>query len=370
MKKKVLYASISLMILVMAIVSSVFLVYSKPEPKKDNAKVNSMYVKAETANIRETETQIKYRGRVSAYDQISLSSEVTGRIISGDVRLKAGETFNKGDIIIKIYSEDTKASLKSAKCSFLQIVSMILPDIKVDFNAEYEKWERFFNSIDPEAPLPELPKAASDKERVFLASNNVLTTYYTLQQQEIQLKKYTIRAPFDGTFKSVNKEKGAVASPGAELASIIRSDILEIIVPVFPHELQWIREGDEVVITDNNGENQNARISRISGYVDESTQSVNVYISYYPKKKNALLEGEYVDVYFSGGRVSGFKIPREAIIEGTYVYELKDNKLFKTKVEIGREFDDYAIVSNPDTNMLIVTESLSSVDSGVKYMAR
>jgi len=128
---------------------------------------------------------------------------------------KTGESFNKNDIIIKIYSEDVEAALKSGKSSFLQTVSRILPDLKVDYKDQYDKWIAFLLSIDPEKPLPELPEINSDKERVFLASNNVLTSYYNLKQQQIKLKRYTIRAPFTGSFKSVNKEIGAVASSGS-----------------------------------------------------------------------------------------------------------------------------------------------------------
>jgi multidrug resistance efflux pump len=198
-----------------------------------------MYVKAEKAELVETESNMTYRGRVTAFDNVSLAAEVQGKIMRGDVRFKAGESFNKGDTLIKIYSRDVEATLKSGKSSLLQTISTILPDIKVDFPLEYEKWNSFFNDIDTENPLPHLPPINSNKEKVFLSANNVLSSYYDLQQQEINLLRYTIKAPFDGSFTSVSKEIGAIASPGSELATIIRSDKLEITVPVFPIDLDW-----------------------------------------------------------------------------------------------------------------------------------
>jgi multidrug efflux pump subunit AcrA (membrane-fusion protein) len=216
--------------------------------------------------------------------------------MQGDVRFKAGESFRKGDVIINIYSEDVQAALKSGKSSFLQTVSKILQDLKVDYKNQYNKWITFFNDINPEKPLPELPEIKSDKERVFLASNNVLTSYYNLKQQQIKLDRYIIRAPFTGSFKSVNKEIGAVASPGAELATIIRSDKFEVIVPVFPKDLKWLKKGDNVNIIDNRGVEQITTVSRISSFVDEATQSVNVYLTFNAKPNNKILDGEYVDV--------------------------------------------------------------------------
>lgn len=370
MMRKIIYAIASLAIIIMAIGFSAYLIKAKPVPQKDNNKENIMYVKTKKGEITQMESDMVYRGRITAFDKISLASEVTGQIMQGDVRFKTGQSFNKNDIIIKIYSEDTEAALKSGKSSFLQTVSKILPDLKVDYKDQYDKWITFFIAIDPEKPLPELPEIESDKERVFLASNNVLTSYYNLKQQQIRLTRYTIRAPFTGSFKSVNKEIGAVASPGAELATIIRSDKLEVVVPVFPKDLVWIKKGDEVVITDNRGIEQITKVSRISSFVDESTQSVFVYLTYNAKKSNKLLEGEYVDVDFAGVEISGFEIPREALVDNYFVYELDNNKLHKTKVEIVRVLEDVIIIDGIDSSKTIVTESLASVNPSVKYMAR
>lgn len=370
MKRKVIIGLLSLLIVAGAVAFSAYLINAKALPSKDNAKVNAMYVKAEKVEYVELGSSMTYRGRVTAFDNVSLAAEVSGRIMQGDVRFKAGEQFNKNDIIIEIYREDVEASMKAGKSSFLQTVSRILPDIKVDFPGQYDKWTRFFVSIDPLEPLPALPEMNSDKERVFMASNNVLTNYYTLQQQEISLRKYVVRAPFKGSFISVNKEIGAVASPGAELANIVRSDKLEIIVPVFPDDLKWIRKGDEVEVSGNSGAIQKAVVSRISGFVDEATQSVNVYLTYYAPGSGGFLLGEYVDVVFRGGKVSGFEIPREALLDDAHVYELRDNSLLKVKVDIERQLDDAVIISGIDTSRLIVTESLSSVNPAMEYLAR
>lgn len=368
MKKKILYGLAGTMLIVIAFAISGFLVKSKPEPKTDNKKHNVMYVKASKVNMVETDADMTYRGRIAAFDNVSLAAEVSGKIMQGNVRFKAGESFRKGDVLIHIYSEDVVASLKSGKSSLLQTLSKILPDLKVDYPNEFNKWNNFFSSIDPGKPLPELPALNSNKEKVFLASNNVLSTYYNLQQQEINLKRYTIYAPFNGIFKTVNKEIGAVSSPGAELATIIRSDKLEVVVPVFPNDLKWIKKGDRVKIIGNNGHEQTATVSRISGFVED--QSVNVYLTYIASGSNKFLEGEYVDAIFSGALVSGFEIPREALVDNSYVYELSGSKLQKIPVEIKRELDDVLIIAGVDDSKTIVTESLASINENMEYLAR
>lgn len=368
--KKVLYGLLSIALIAMAFVISGFIINNKPAPRKDNKKHNVTYVKAEQVAYSETAHTMSYRGRVTTFDNISLSSEVSGKILQGDVRFKSGESFNKGDVLVNIYKEDMEASLKSGKSSFLQVLSSMLPDLKVDYPNEYDKWYSFFKSIDVEKSLPQLPTVNSDKEKIFLASNNVLTNYYSLQQQEINIKRYTITAPFKGSFKTVNKEIGSIASMGAELASIFRTDKLEITVPVFPEDLSYIKTGDQLTVIDRKGVEHKATVSRIADYIDESIQRVNVYLTYQSNNDDSILLGEYVDVSLAGITVSGFEVPREALINGNYIYEIANKTLEKVEIEVLHQLDDSYIIAGIDSGKTVVTESLASINSNAEYLAR
>ncbi len=369
MKNRLIYGFLAVLVLIGAIALTRFMMASKQSPMHDANKRSVIYVKTSKVENESITTQMVKDGRVSAYDNVSLSAEVSGKILQGDVRFKEGESFKKGEAIIRIYNDDVKATLKANKSSFLQTLSKVLPDIKVDYNSEYDKWMTFFNAIDVNQPLPELPIINSNKEKVFLASNNVLSSYYSLQQQEIILSRYVVRAPFDGCFTSVSKEIGAVASTGVELATIIRTDRLEVAVPVFPTDLKWIDEGQKVTLINRRGDTckLQATVSRKSSFVDKNTQTVNVYLTY---TGNDLLAGEYLKAYFDCENVTGFKIPREAVLDNNSVYVLKDNSLISTPVNIARQLDDYTIISGIEPGTSVVMESLTSVNSEVDYKAR
>jgi len=370
MKKNILYGIIGLSIIIISFVVSGYIIKSKKLPTKENSQQNSVFIKVEKASLNEISSELTYRGRITAFDQISLASEVQGKIMKGDVRFKTGESFKKGDVLINIYKEDAVALLKSGKSSFLQILSNILPDTKIDFPNEYEKWNKFFHAVDVEKSLPELPKINSDKEKIYLAANNVLSNFYQLQKQQINLKRYTIIAPFDGAFKIVNKEIGAISSPGAELATIVRTDKLEVTVPVFPSDIKFIKKGDNVLIVTSEGDIKNAKISRLANFVDETNQSVNVYLTYFPKPDDNILQGEYVDVKFKGVKIKGFKIPREALVNDSYVYTLKEKKLVKTKVQTLRILNDSCIISGIDEGENVVVESIATNNPNINYLAR
>ena len=139
----------------------------------------------------------------------------------------------------------------------------------------------FFQSLSVDEKLPELPEINTDKEKIYLASQGVLSEYYIIRQQELNMSKYKIYAPFNGSFKSVNREPGAVAGLGSELAAIVRTDVLEVNVPVMPEDARKINVGDQVVLS-KNGIVEKGKVIRVSDLVDESTQSVNILCSVCP----------------------------------------------------------------------------------------
>ncbi len=370
MKTKILYTISAIAILALSVFISGKLIMSKPIPITSKQAENYLNVKAQKVVNSNFSSDIKYRGRISSYETVSLSAEVSGKILQGDIPFKTGQEFKKNDILVKIYNEDIKAALMSGKSSFMKTLSSILPDINFDFPGEYEKWKSFFKEIKIDSHLPDLPEISSDQEQIFLASKGVLTEYYSLRQQEINLKKYTIYAPFDGSLKTVSKSIGAVTNMGAELASIIRTDKLEVTVPVLPEDAKWIKVGDHVNLIGIN-KTETGKVSRVANFVDPSTQSVNIYIDYYPNGDNSFLEGEYIDVKFEiSKKVSGIKIPREALLDNNEVYVIENEALKLKQIKIERSLNDYYIISGIENGELLVVESLADVSEGTKVAAR
>lgn len=371
MKKKVLYFLASFLVLALAVGLTSFFMKNQEEPRRSMKNENLLSVKVDTVSTRKLHPSVEYEGRISSYETVALAAEVTGRIMKGEGPFKEGESFQKGDLLVKIYKEDAQAAMTSGKSNFLRTLSSILPDLKVDFPDEYKKWKHYFNKIDVHQELPELPKIDSEKEQVFMASQGVLPEYYNLHQQEIRLKKYNLYAPFDGAFQRVNKQVGAIASPGAALATIVRTDKLEVIVPVPPEDARWISPGDKVKLTGNKGIARNGNVTRVADFLDPSTQSVNIYVKYIPSGPRSFKVGEFVKANFKISRtVSGFMIPREAVMDNEEVYTVKDNRLRKRSVKVIRKLQDNAVISGLENGTLIVSESLVDVSEGQKVEIR
>ncbi len=365
MKHKILNISITLSIIVVAVLVSAFMIKNKPVPDRDQNKQEVLYVKTAAATTTEIHPEASYRGRVTSLENVVLQAEVSGKILSGDVPLKEGQSFKEGDVLVHIYNEDMKASLQSMRSSYLQLMSSALPDLKIDYPDQYQKWSTFFNNIDISSTMPELPVIESEKERVFVASKNILTQYYSIKVQEVNFKRYTLYAPFNGSYKTVTSEVGSVASMNMKIAALIQTDEMEVIVPVLPEELDWVSEGMNVELKRNNGRTVTGKVSRIAGFIDPGSQSVNVYVSVINKRSSQLLEGEYVEAEFtSNSSVAGMLIPREALLNNNSIYVLENDKIVERQVSILERLEDFYIIDGYMEGETVVVESLVDVKPG------
>lgn len=368
--KRIHYLIIGTLIVVVAILLARFLISEKKQPKRNATKKTEIFVKVQKVEYKENDISLNYRGRVESFNNIALSSEVSGKILKGDINLKAGTNFKKGDILFKIYSQDIEAQLIAQKSTFLQTLSNVLPDIKVDFPDQYSKWINFFNDFDINKKLPKLPQYSSNKEKVFLASQGLLTSYYNLAQKEITLGKYIVKAPFDGSLTSVSKQIGDVTNSGGEIATIIRKSKLEVTVPIFPKDLKWIKKGNKAILKTSRENEITGTVERIASFVEESTQSVNVYLNVLQEKETFLLQGEYVNATFNIKNILGMRVPREAIVDNDFIYILENNTLVKSKIKIVEQTDDSCVISGLKENTQAVIESIASVEKNIKYLPR
>ena len=194
--------------------------------------------------------QINSTGRVVSVNNITISSEVQGRLI-GNNTFKKGTEIKKGDVIFSIKNTDLKLLIEAKKSRFMSLISANLADIKLDFNNEYNKWSDFFNAIDLKNNLPDFPKMNTPKEKNYIISRSILAEYLSIKSDEEKLSKYTVLAPFDGIITRSYSDVGGNVNPGSPIVDFIRKGDMEVELTVNTSEIKFINIGDQVTFKDN-----------------------------------------------------------------------------------------------------------------------
>ena len=183
---------------------SSWLTEQKEEPVKEAQKLKKKYVKTQVVKYQEIPTVVVAYGRTRPVEELDIIPEVSGRMYHGVVALKEGQPFKKGDILVKVDDREARLKLQSQLSTFIKDLAAIAPDLKIDYPDRYDVWYNYFTSIETNKPLPRLPDIASQKEKTFLATKNILSSYYNIKSMEENLTKYKIYAPFNGSVTTVN----------------------------------------------------------------------------------------------------------------------------------------------------------------------
>ncbi|VAX24808.1 hypothetical protein MNBD_IGNAVI01-1690 [hydrothermal vent metagenome] len=359
-KRKLIIIISGIAIIAFSFFSMQWLGDMKKRPPKRPSKEIIRSVNADQIKYLDKYITITATGRVTSNADVTLIAEVRGEIMRGDISFKVGESFKKGDLLLKINDTIELNNMKSRKSSFLNAVASVLPDLKISFPDEYDEWKKFMEDIDINKNLPPLPKLDSSQERIFMASRNILTNYYSIKSAEANFESYHIYAPFDGTIIEVNLQKGAIANPGSKLGRIINTTNLELEVPVEVDDAQWLKIGQKVTIFNSNRTSSwKGKIVRKSQNVNPATQSINLFVAISASKGKPVFQGEYLLAEFSGIKLNNvMEIPRKAVFNENEVFIVRDGLLIKEIINIQKISRDKLYFTGLETEEYIVTEPL------------
>jgi multidrug efflux pump subunit AcrA (membrane-fusion protein) len=359
-KRKTTIIVSTIAILGISLTAMGFLSSLKKDPPKRPPQVVKRYVKAQPATYQTIKSEVSGAGRLASQQYVDVIAEVQGKILRGNVPLKKGQAFKAGDLLVKLFDKEARLALLAKKSRFLNAVASLLPDFKVDFPESYKRWQDFFAAIDIEKDLPKLPVNGSGKEKIFLAGRNILSDYYAIKSDEIRLKKYNIHAPFTGTYTDVMLEVGSIANPGTKLAKIIRTDIMELEIPVEVNQAGWIEIGDATTVTTEDGSRSwTGKVVRKSQFVDPDTQSIEVFVQLKSTRDKPLYNGLYLKALFPGANLDNvMEIPRGAVFNQNEVFVVKEGKLAKQEIDIHKINRDSIIFSGVPAGLNVVVEPL------------
>ncbi|KOH42852.1 efflux RND transporter periplasmic adaptor subunit [Sunxiuqinia dokdonensis] len=361
--RKITFVVVALIVLLggSALLSKLF-ISMKPETGTRPEADVKRYVAAQPVAYSDITSEVTAQGRVISGNEVALIAEAAGKIEAGQVSLKKGASFRKGAHLATIYKDEVELELKSKKSVFLNSLTNILPDLRIDFPDSYEVFLKFFNEIDLNEKLPELPDYENEKLKVFLASQGILNEYYNIRQNEKKLERHSMYAPFDGTFTQVNYEVGAFVNTGGQIASMIRTDLLELEVPVENEFSKWIKLGHRVKVQKVGADNLYGTVVRKAAFVDQNTQSRSIFVKVDAKAGTEMLAGEYLSVEFPGYPIpNAMEIPRSAVFNTNTVFTVVDGYLQKAQINIIKVNTSTLIFDGLEEGTYVVTEALINV---------
>ena len=366
MRKSLVSVGFGLILLIVgSFISNLIININKSEPNYNNNSLTSVYIKLVKNNSNKIE--IERNGKLQSSNRISIISEVQGlKKKNRNKSFKEGERFNKGETLIEINSDEFNSTVKQSRSELKNLIASVLPDIKIDYAENFNKWKNYFDNLSIEKPISKIPESASEKENLFLVGRGIESSYYKVKNLEERLSKYHIKAPFDGILVKGNISDGAFIVPNQILGEFIDPNNFEVGVDIPVNYVEKIKLNQSVsIISEGNKDNVIGKIKRINRKVDEMTQTVKIFIEF---NNRNLFEGKFVEIKVPLGVIPESQlISRSLLINDSYVFVAnKDDKISKAYVQPLFYNKKNVIVTGLDDGTRLITSNVSGIYEGMK----
>ena len=354
----------ALIIVVGLIVGNILSNQKEPMRRKpENAQQKTIPVI--TVQNKDIDIPIEMSGPLYAFDKVEIFAEVSGVLLNTTKRFRAGTRFNRDEVIIKIDDRVYKNSVLAQKSSLLNQLTLLLPDLSIDFPQSTQRWENYLKNMDLQKDLSPLPTPAGDKERYYIASRNIYNQFYVIKGMETTLSKYTIRAPFNGVVSQAAINPGTLVRVGQKLGEFIDTGLYEMEASVSLFDANRLETGESVTLISDDVQGRfQGRIQRINRVLDPTSLTVKVYIQL---KDPKLRDGMYMTAKTAGAPVTNaVAVSRDLLVGSNHLFAVEDEVLVLKPVRVVAERGDTAFVRGLADGTSILGEVWPEAREGMK----
>jgi RND family efflux transporter MFP subunit len=319
-------------------------------------------------------SQVTGRGVAEPAQQLRLSAQVSGRIVSISPNLVVGGRFEKGETLAKIDDRDYRLALRQ-QSNQLSKAELELQQESARGDVARRELE-MLRKLDGDKAATNPGLVTRELQRAS-AEVAVDAAKSAVEQAELNLTRTVLRAPFAGVVLEESAEVGQVVGPTTMLATLAGSDEIWIRVAVAVEELHWIavRQDDDhpgsPAFVNQRGRGDQTQtwkgeVVRLIHEVDRESRNAQIIVAVqrpFDTKEGELplLAGAFVEVTIAGAQPTAVaKISRRSLFEGHFVWEiLADGSARKRELNIAWGDEDYVYATaGIDDNALVAAVPL------------
>ena len=362
--RKIILAILGVLLIVGAVFLGNYFIDKNQKPKPIFKKTIKTVFVENVAN-KEIPIVLTANGNLMAKNKIDIFSEVQGILKTSNKAFKPGTKYYKGEILLNVNSDEFLASLKSQKSNLYNLITSILPDIRLDYSSEFNKWESYLKSYDINKSTRELPEFSSDKEKYFISGRGILTAYYNVKNLEVRLSKHQIKAPFSGVLTEALVTSGSLIRAGQKLGEFIDTGIYELEVSINSEFADLLKVGNSVALNNlNKSKEYKGKVVRVNGRIDQVSQTIKAYIDV---KDPDLKEGMFLEAnLIAKSESDAIEISRKLLVDNKAVYIIKNDSIL-TLQEINPVYfgAESVIIKGLKNNDKILTQNLPGAFDGM-----
>ena len=288
-----------------------------------------LVVQTQVARVGAHQALVAATGLIAPGREVSVIPEVSGRIVYVSERLVPGGRFRTGEVMARIDARDYELAVEQQR-GLVRSAELEVEMERARQVIALEEWRLLGDGSEPS------PLVLRESQRA-AAEMNLNANRSALGRAQLGLERTELRAPFNSTVLAEAVDEGQVVGPQSQVARLIGTDEVRILLSVRLEDLELIQlpvdgvEGSLVLVRQRVGANRVVeRTGRVAHRVDEldpETRRARVLVLVENPMSLGdalpLLPGAFVDAEVRGRNIEGaIAVPRAAVYDGNTVWVL------------------------------------------------
>ncbi|MEN8126488.1 MAG: efflux RND transporter periplasmic adaptor subunit [Planctomycetota bacterium] len=353
------------MIVVAAIGIAKMMSLFRRSPEKKDKKVSPPLLNVIQVYPETLQMTVQGFGTVKPRMEVQVVPQVSGKVVECHPQLVNGGFFQADEPLVVIEQTDYTLAVESAAAAVAQAEVKVEQE-KAEADVARQEWEKLHSDQQPESVL------VLREPQIRNAQAQLSAAKARLAKAQLDLERTTITMPFDGRILQTFIDVGQFITAGAPIATVYRTDIVEIIVPLADAELEWFdlplngnhnnNSGGvpvEVFASFAGGEHSwQGQLVRTEGRIDPKSRMVHVVAQVADPFKSAssrppLTPGMFVRVDIEGRQIENiYRLPRYAIRRGAEVWLARQKPPEESESTEDPETTESAVSEETDETMV------------------
>ena len=343
---------------------------ARPTSKQALSWVGVTRVKSDTIT-----TQVEAYGEVKPKEDLTLSSDVAGKVLEVSEHFEVGSRIKAGTVLAKIEDTAYRAQLATAERQLAEANEYLLEQQRAQAQARVDR------KVKGQTQQALSPLALYEPQ-IATARAKVEEARALVAQAKLALSYTQITAPFDAVVVEKYISPGTQLTASGQVARLYSSDTAEVRFSLTTADWQSLSlnalqlNGDaEVQLYDMDTEARwQGYLYRAAEHIDTQTRqrSLTVRVDKPLAQSTPLLAGNFVRVSFKGKAYpKHWRIPESALTNNNTLWYLDDShQLHQLRVNPGHAKDGYQIIPAAFEQATIVLRPTSQFSEGDQVKPR
>jgi RND family efflux transporter MFP subunit len=275
-------------------------------------------------------------GSVAVRSYVTLTSQVSGRVVATSDSLRNGGRFSSGETLVTLEQRDFTLALAQVQADVTSEQASLQLS-QAEASVDITSYQRL-------NPGKDVPPLIAKEPQITRAKAQLQAAIARRDIALVNLERSVYSLPFSGRVIESSADEGQILNAGQSFGRVYALDAIEVVISLAPQELAKIIPAENrVAMITADGVTFEGRIDRIAAERNSRTQFSQVFLTV--NESPSLTPGTFVSVNLSGPVIDNtFMLPESALQVAQTFWIVKNGTIESISAKIlGRSNGQYLV---------------------------